>query len=186
MIRDGDDYSGVRVSIPCRLETADVSFHVDVNVGDVIWPTPDLINLPRILGGVVRVRGYSIDMVIAEKIVTAIQRGTASTRWRDFCDIYLLSKAHTLNETTVRGAIQRVSDGRRAVVAPLAEVLAGYEEIAQTRWSAWVHKQGLVDRLPDDFSEVLSWIERFADPILRSDDFGRQWDGSRGTWIATA
>ena len=26
----------------------------------------------------------------AEKIVTALQRGTANTRWRDFADIYLL------------------------------------------------------------------------------------------------
>jgi len=184
VIRDHDEYSGVRVSIPCQLETADVSFHVDVSVGDAIWPTPELIDLPRILGGEVRVRGYSIEMVIAEKVVTAIQRGTASTRWRDFCDIYLLSQSHTMSETTLRGALQRVSEGRGTAMAPFSEVVAGYEVIAQIRWSAWVRKQGLAERLPNDFGEVLSWIARFTDPILSAGDLGRQWDGSCAAWIA--
>lgn len=30
-------------------------------------------------------------MVLAEKLVTAVQRGTANTRWRDFADVYLLT-----------------------------------------------------------------------------------------------
>jgi hypothetical protein len=33
-------------------------------------------------------------MVHAEKLVTAIDRGTTNTRWRDFADEYLLSGRH--------------------------------------------------------------------------------------------
>jgi hypothetical protein len=52
------------------------------------WPEPKEIELPRLLGSPpLRVRGYSVELILAEKIVTAIQRGTANTRWRDFVDI---------------------------------------------------------------------------------------------------
>jgi hypothetical protein len=40
VIRDGDAYSGVRVNMTCRLSTAKVAFHVDVNIGDPIRSTP--------------------------------------------------------------------------------------------------------------------------------------------------
>lgn len=43
-------------------------------------------------GGEIVVRGYPLAMVHAEKIVTALVRGTANTRWRDFADLYLFLK----------------------------------------------------------------------------------------------
>jgi hypothetical protein len=61
--------------------------HVDINVGDPIWPEPQEVLLPRLLEGVLAIRGYSVEMVLAEKIITAIERGTENTRWRDFVDI---------------------------------------------------------------------------------------------------
>ena len=50
-IREGDDYQGVRVRIPCTLAGANVSFHVDVNVGDPAWPLPVKVTISRLLGG---------------------------------------------------------------------------------------------------------------------------------------
>jgi hypothetical protein len=48
-IRDEDTYSGVRVSLTARLATAVIRFHVDINIGDPIWPEPDHVHLPRLL-----------------------------------------------------------------------------------------------------------------------------------------
>jgi hypothetical protein len=80
-IREGDECSGVRVRLLARLATAREPFHVDVNVGDPIWPEPAEIALPRLLGEEpIQLRGYPMEMVLAEKIVTALQRGQASTR----------------------------------------------------------------------------------------------------------
>lgn len=90
-IRDGDEYSGVRVTLGCSVATARLRFHVDVNVGDPIWPLPGPVDVPRLLGGCVTVLGYPLTMVLAEKLVTAIERGTANTRWRDYADVYLLT-----------------------------------------------------------------------------------------------
>ena len=40
VIREEDEYAGVRVNATARIATAHVVFHVDVNVGDPIWPAP--------------------------------------------------------------------------------------------------------------------------------------------------
>lgn len=44
-IREGDDYQGVRVKLPARLATARIAVHVDVNVGDPIWPHRQIVTL---------------------------------------------------------------------------------------------------------------------------------------------
>ncbi len=80
VIREEDDYSGVRVQVDTRLASARLPFHVDVNVGDPIWPEPITVALPRLRGGEpIELRGYPIHMVHAEKIVTAVQRGPSSS-----------------------------------------------------------------------------------------------------------
>jgi hypothetical protein len=88
VIREEDEYSGIRVTLDGRLSRAAIRLHVDVNVGDPIWPEPQYVSLPRLLDGVLQVRGYPLEMVLAEKVATAIARGTANTRWRDFVDLY--------------------------------------------------------------------------------------------------
>lgn len=101
-IRDEDAYSGVRVTLTGKLSRAIIRLHVDVNVGDPIWPEPQKITLPRLLDGTLIVRGYPLEMVLAERIVTSIARGTASTRWRDFVDIYTLVQRHPIDGPTLR------------------------------------------------------------------------------------
>lgn len=89
VIRDEDEYSGVRVSADANIATSRNKFHVDVNVGDPILPSPTVVSVPRLMGGdPIRIQGYPLHMVHAEKIVTAVQRGVANTRWRDFGDIW--------------------------------------------------------------------------------------------------
>ena len=94
-IRDDEEYSGVRVTLTAKLASARIALHVDVNMGDPIWPAPHPVDLPRLLGGSITVVGYPLPMVYAEKIITALQRGTVNTRWRDFADLYLLTRGFT-------------------------------------------------------------------------------------------
>jgi len=83
-IREEDLYQGARVSMTAQLSSARPALHVDISAGDPIVPAPRIVQLPRVLGGELTMRGYPLSMVYAEKIVTAITRGTTSTRWRDF------------------------------------------------------------------------------------------------------
>jgi hypothetical protein len=142
-IREKDSYSGIRVTLGGTLSRAVIRFHVDVNVGDPIWPGPQQISVPRLLDGVIVVCGYPLEMALAEKIVTALERGTASTRWRDFVDIYVLTGRYAINAQTLKSSMQRVTQFRNAELAPLRTALNGNAAIAQTRWRAWLRKQRL-------------------------------------------
>jgi predicted nucleotidyltransferase component of viral defense system len=181
-IRDEEIYSGVRVTMQAHLATARLHFHIDTNVGDPITPAPKDVRLPRLLGGEIVLRGYPLAMVHAEKIVTAIARGTVSTRWRDFADIYMLSRRHTIAGTQLVQSTRRVAQHRHVQLAPLTEVLAGYAAIAQERWAAWRRRQRLEDRLPERFEDVLTAVIDFADAVITGTAEGRTWDPIAGAW----
>ncbi|WP_293766670.1 nucleotidyl transferase AbiEii/AbiGii toxin family protein [Sporichthya sp.] len=181
-IRDEDEYSGVRVKLTCVLASAVIPFDVDVNVGDAVWPVPGPVEVPRLLGGSITVLGYSLPMVFAEKIVTAVQRGDTSTRWRDFADIYLLSGRHNIDGTELDRSLRTVAEHRGARMAPLGVLLASYRAIGQTKWVAWVRKQRLTDRLPENFADVLDAVIAFADPAISGHATGQVWDPARRSW----
>jgi len=109
VIREEGQYQAIRVSMTASLATARPSFHVDVSVGDPITPEPQIVRRPRILGGTIAVRGYPLSMVHAEKIVTAITRGTVSTRWRDFADMYMVTRRHPVDGTELSTSIREVA-----------------------------------------------------------------------------
>lgn len=184
IIRDEDEYSGVRVTLTAALAAAKLSLHVDVNIGDPIWPAPRTVELPRLLGGTITLTGYPLPMVYAEKITTALQRGTANTRWRDFADVYLLTGRHPIDGGDVHRALSEVAVYRHVELSSLADVLAGYPELAQTQWAAWRRKQQLDDRLPFSFSEVLDHVVAFAEPAITEHAADRQWDPASRTWAA--
>jgi predicted nucleotidyltransferase component of viral defense system len=181
-IREEDNYSGIRVTLGGALSRAAIRFHVDVNVGDPIWPGPQQINVPRLIEGMIVVRGYPLEMVLAEKIVTALERGTVSTRWRDFVDIYVLTGRYAINAQTLKSSLQRVAEFRNAELAPLRTALNGYAAIAQTRWRAWLRKQRLDSTIPQDFSVVLGHVVSFADGLIAGGVDQRNWDPIQGRW----
>lgn len=182
IIRDEAEYSGVRVNLTCQLSQARLTFHVNVNVGDPIWPAPQEVQLPRLLGGSIRLGGYPIPMVHAEKITTAISRGTANTRWRDFGDIHVLSGAHAVNANDLREAMTIVAGHRGVELQPLKVVLEGYDVLAQSRWSAWRRKQRR-DELPASFADVLSAAIDFADPVLGGQLDDATWRPDERIWV---
>lgn len=183
-IREDDDYSGVRVRLVARLATAKESFHVDVNVGDPILPAPTEISLPRLLEETpIRLQGYPLEMVLAEKIVTALQRGSASTRWRDFGDVYQLTKHHIFRAKELRQALHAVASHRHVELSGLEDAFDGYAEIGQPRWAAWRRKLQLTDSLPEAFGDALDALRSFAEPILSGFvDDSESWDPVRRGW----
>ena len=128
-------------------------------------------------------RGYPLSMVYAEKIVTAVQRGTVNTRWRDYADIALLSAAHDVDGDELAASIDVVSTHRNATLTPLDEALAGYAEIAQSKWRVWVRKQRLTYRLDQDSANVLQDVFTFAGPAVSGAIRGLTWASCVGCWM---
>lgn len=158
-IREGDVYPGVRVVLDARLATARVRFNVDLNVGDPVVPAPIRTAVPGILGEQgLEVWAYPKAMVVAEKLVTALQRGSANTRWRDFADLYLLVPGD-LVQAEVIAAMRAVAVHRGVALRPLGEALGGMPAQAQARWATWRQRQGARLRVPEEFASVLHALE---------------------------
>lgn len=182
IIRDEDEYSGIRVTMTATLGRARLTFHVDVNVGDPVWPRPAPVTVPGLLGGHVELLGYPLPTVYAEKIVTALQRGTANTRWRDFADVYLLRTQQDVDGTNLTAALTKIAEHRGVLLVPLSTTLTDYAQIGQTRYRAWVQRRDLTDRLPHQFGDLLDGIYQFADPALTGHVTSRRWDHGALTW----
>ena len=183
-IRDQDQRGGIRVRLAAELATAREQFHVDVNIGDAIWPPQQKSSSPPARSGTISLRGYPMEMALAEKIITALQLGIASTRWRDFGDIYQLTGQYHLNAQTVHEAFQAVATYRSAEPTALADELGGYAQLAQSRWFAWRSRHDLADRLPDNFEDVLDAVTAFADPVLTT-NLASEWDPATRAWTHT-
>lgn len=161
------------------LFTAQLSFHIDISLGDPVWPEPQLIALPRLLGGHVRIVGYPLVMVFAEKICACVKKETANTRWRDFADIRNLSRRHDISGRDLCMSLGKVMEFQRATPEPLSVILDGFAGMAQPNWTRWRKRMNLEKSMPADFAGVLADVIAFADPVLR-------WEADNLTWRAAA
>lgn len=186
VIREEDSYSGVRIHLTYDLASAHVRIGVDVNVGDPVFPSPQRIEIPGLLpqSAPVVLRGYTLESVIAEKVVTGIQRGTANTRWRDYADMWTLTGRHSFNAEDLAQSCKTVASHRQATVRPLADLIqAGYPRIAQSKWARWRTAQSHNAVLPPDFLSVLEAVAEFIDPILLDQAPGQSWDPDTRAWV---
>ena len=122
-------------------------------------------------------------MVIAEKTLTAIERGEANTRWRDFADVLTISAVHEISASELAAAFRAVADYRGATLRPLPPALASMPETAQTKWASWHRRQAHGHKLPEQFADTLGIVAEFTDPVLRSvlpED--ARWNPDRRSW----
>jgi hypothetical protein len=183
IIREDAIYKAVRVSMPARLASAKLVIQVDVNVGDPIAPEAAHLELPRLLGGSFQALGYPVTMVLAEKLITALERGATNTRWRDFVDVATLSRQQTIVGDDLLVSLHAVASHRRVELVTLAESLDGFAALAEARWMTWRRKHALGDRTPSTFAELLVEVEAFADPALAGQVTGLRWNPSSSAWI---
>ncbi len=116
-VRDANDYPGVRVTLPASLATARLRLSIDVNFDDPVAPRE--IEIPPLLDDEpIRLLGYPITTVIAEKVETMIARGDANTRDRDYADVLLLSMVHPLREGDLKTALVATAQHRGPSCAP--------------------------------------------------------------------
>ncbi len=167
IIREGGTYPGVRVRLRARLATARVAFHVDVNVGDPVEPPARPTEMPTLLNHAPFVAlAYPVEMVIAEKLVTAMQRGGTNTRWRDFVDLLALAQVGVDDERAAR-SLRRVAEHRGVGLTGFGRLPDEFSADAEIRWQAWTRKSGLKGEVPDELAEVLATLAPWVDRVVR-------------------
>lgn len=185
VIRDEALYAGVRVAMDCAIATAVVKLRLDVNFGDPVTPEPELIALPALRPGEppVRVLGYPLETVLAEKIATAIALGPANTRVRDYADVYTLTGTHSVTHTAARSALLATAAHRQVDVVPLSSAIGNLVELRTGTYSAY--RSGLGpdgQTLPTDFEIVVRAVVAFADRLAVDSGSLQQWNYHDRSW----
>jgi hypothetical protein len=182
VIRDQDEYSGIRVAMDASVHSANLRLKIDFSIGDPISPKPTITQIESVMPGSrpITILSFPITMVLAEKIATAASRGTANTRWRDFADILSITRSNDINGSTMHESMRVVAEHRSIKLRPLAEILTGFADQAKTQWTLWLGRHSLEDRFPDSFEAVIDRVAAFADPVILNKVTSQIWSPASG------
>jgi hypothetical protein len=168
-IRDGDLYTGVRVSMDVAVGAAVVKLRLDVSVGDPVIPAPTPITYPTLLRGHpdFTVLGYPLVTVLAEKLCSAVDLGAGNSRVRDYADIWTLTGLHNLDGDQLRAALRATSTHRGVDLQSLSLVVADFAATRAGTYDAYRRRLGTDARqLPETLAAVAAAVTFFAEPVL--------------------
>ena len=107
-IRKDDRYGGFCVRLDAMYDTIVTPLSIDVSTGDVITPDAVEYEFSGIFDEEVRIKlwGYNIESVMAEKVETILSRGIFNTRPRDFYDVYILGTTQNYDKKVFMEALE--------------------------------------------------------------------------------
>jgi len=167
-IRDEAEYPGLRLRVSIRISSWKGVVAWDISTGDPIVPMPQTVKIPRLLGAAIEVTGYRPETVIAEKGVTILERGTTSTRWRDYIDIVQLPAQYDIDKDDLRRSAEAVAEYRNVDLKPISPLVKGYGAIAQSKWAAWRRKEGVEDISEEKLDDQMALVATVLDPVFGS------------------
>lgn len=138
-IRKEDVYEDFSASILCTFGKINTRLNIDITTGDVITPKEMQYSYSRILEeGIIPIRTYTIESIIAEKFETISSRNITTTRARDFYDLYMLYNIYKekINKKVLKDAIKKTSKNRNSY-----EEVLKYKEIADLFENSYIIKE---------------------------------------------
>jgi hypothetical protein len=184
-IREENLYAGVRVTLQAIIATATVKVQLDVNFGDPVTPAPQLLSYPTLRDEhpPVRILGYPLATVIAEKLTTAIDLGDASTRVRDYADIWTLIGQHDLDGKDLIEALTATATHRGVRLRPLSSSVGELATLRQGVYTAYRRRNGpRAPGLPEDLAVLLDEVLAFADPLVTGATSTEIWSAPARAW----
>lgn len=188
-IRDESDYGGFRVRLSALLDSAQIRLQVDVGFGNAIVPGAQDEVYPTLLDGLPpRIRAYPREAVVAEKLHAMVVLGSATSRLKDFYDLYVLSRLFPFAGDTLTQSIAATFERRKTAIPeslPVALTPAFFaEENRAAQWRAYLDRNGLPGA-PADFSLVGERLRVFLGKLLRAlveqAKFNKNWQPG-GPW----
>ncbi|HAM30361.1 MAG TPA: abortive phage infection protein [Erysipelotrichaceae bacterium] len=128
-IREGDEYTGYRVSLLANYPPMAIPLKLDITTGDKITPEEIEFRFKMLLEErEIAVLAYNLETILAEKLETVITRGDQNTRLRDYYDIFVLAKLYneSIKADSLKEAINATSRKRGSI-----EVLKDYKAIIE-------------------------------------------------------
>ena len=177
------EYHGLHISAAGYLDRTRIPVGIDIGFGDIIYPDAVKMDFPVILDmEPPKVNAYSLESSIAEKLEAIIHIGYLNSRYKDFYDIYVLSKKYEFSYEKLQNAVTETFENRRT---PMTMDSAAFGEeflndpIHQTRWKAFLKKKKALIQV--SMSDAMDRIKVFVRPLLEG-TVKTKWDPEKGTW----
>lgn len=168
-IREKDEYPGLRVSLTACYPPINAPLSVDVTTGDIITPSAITFGFPKMFEpGKINCLTYSIETILAEKLETIISRSTASTRPRDYYDVFIISSLKNYNQETLKKALVNTANKRNS-----REILSEYKTIINdirtsqhmnTQWQSYAKQFEYARNI--DFKSICKAIEDLLNDLF--------------------
>jgi len=189
-ITEFKEYHGLNVSVVALLDRTRIPVAIDIGYNDIIVPDKVRMTYPTILDmDAPEIYAYSLESVIAEKLEAIVSNGLANSRYKDFYDIYVLSREHSFIESELAIAIKETF-GHRKTELP-GNITAFTEEfygdpIHESRWASFL-KRKKVEK-PLSLKDIIVEDSKFINPLIPrilSAAFSKEikWDIESGSWI---
>lgn len=174
-------YHGIKVNLVGTIERTQTPFRIDFGVGDVIVPAVVERSLPVLLPDFESpvVLTYSLESTVAEKLDAIISLMEATSRMKDFYDIYYLATTFDFDGRNLQKAIFETLSNRGTPyeedsVAVLTRLVKDME--IQKRWNNFCKK---VLKYEPDFTDIVNVIIDFASPpyqsMIEGEKFFKNW-----------
>jgi len=113
-IRRDDEYGGFCVSLNAIYDTIITPLSIDVSTGDIITPFAVQYEFPAIFNKNLSIKlwGYNIETVMAEKIEAILTLGIFNTRPRDYYDIYIIASTQKYKIDVFKKALLSTAEHR--------------------------------------------------------------------------
>jgi len=189
-IREGQTYQGKRVALRAHLENARIGLQLDIGVGDVVIPKPEIAMYPTCLEDMPgpRIRSYPPAAVVAEKTHILVDMGLLNSRMKDYYDLWVMSQKMPFDGEVLRQALAATFERRRTPVPDhippaLSDEFSHARERLQL-WQAFLRRTGLGESSPT-LDHVLAHLRGFLTAPLQAaahrTPFQRSWPPG-GPW----
>ena len=109
-------YPGINLLITGYLGRTKIPVQIDIGFGDVVYPKVKTMEYPTLLDQpAALVKVYSKESIIAEKFEAIVSLGDATSRMKDFYDIYALSDSYSFHSELLVEAIKETFMNRRTI-----------------------------------------------------------------------
>ena len=182
------EYPGVTVKFIGHMKQVRIPFSIDVGMDDVIVPKAVKRRIKTRLTDfdAPEIYTYSLESTIAEKFDAILKRMEATSRMKDFFDIYYLSSMFDFDGRKLQEAVWKTIQHRGTVYE-----LNSFNRIAAFGNNAflsaqWIRFQPSIQVQLPEFTAILYRLKEFLQPVFEASiqerDFFMDWSSKLNKW----
>lgn len=166
-IREDDEYENFRIYLIACFDKIKNPMKIDITTGDIITPREITYNYHSIFEEkYIKIQAYPIETILAEKYETIIKRNIATTRMRDFYDIFSLYnlRKEEIDFKTLKSAIIRTANKRNSldIMNSSIEIIKDMQKdnYLVKLWNTYLQENEYIEKIK--FKKTLEVIEIIA------------------------